>query len=97
MKTHELKTDPAVFQSVWEGIKKFEIRKNDRDFSVGDLLTLKETMYSGEDMKGGCPLEYTSRTVICEVNYILHGPIYGLAEGWVILAIDPTEFGESMF
>jgi len=48
---HELKTDSAVFQAVHEGKKTFEIRKNDRNFKVGDELWLKETVYTGEEMK----------------------------------------------
>lgn len=40
--THELKTYPKYFQETIEGNKPFEIRKNDRDFQVGDVLILKE-------------------------------------------------------
>ena len=41
MKTHELKLDIKYFDDVKSGKKKFEIRKNDRDFVVGDILDLK--------------------------------------------------------
>ncbi len=41
MKTHELKLDIKYFDDVKTGKKKFEIRKNDRDFEVGDILDLK--------------------------------------------------------
>lgn len=40
--THELKTYPKYFQETIEGNKPFEIRKNDRNFQVGDVLILKE-------------------------------------------------------
>lgn len=46
MKTHELKLDIKYFDDVKTGKKNFEIRKNDRDFQVGDTLELKA--YSGE-------------------------------------------------
>lgn len=41
MKTHELKLDIKYFDDVKSGKKNFEIRKNDRDFQVGDVLKLR--------------------------------------------------------
>lgn len=83
---HELKTDPGVFEKSIRGEKKFEIRFNNREFDIGDILVLKETRYSGEAMKHGKPLEYTGREMKMEVRYIMHGPAYGLKEGWVIMS-----------
>ena len=42
MKKHELKLDTKYFDDVKSGKKDFEIRKNDRDFEVGDILELKK-------------------------------------------------------
>ena len=42
MKTHELKTWPTPFDGVASGRKRHEIRVNDRCFSVGDVLRLRE-------------------------------------------------------
>ncbi len=41
---HELKTWPRYFTPIWDGLKAFEVRKDDRtdSFSVGDELTLRE-------------------------------------------------------
>jgi hypothetical protein len=41
-KVHELKCWPDYFRAIVEGRKPFEIRKNDRDFRVGDELHLLE-------------------------------------------------------
>ena len=39
---HNLKTWPEYFKLMIEGKKTFELRKNDRDFQVGDRLDLLE-------------------------------------------------------
>ena len=91
MALHILKTDPCVFLVSWEGVKNFEIRYGDRNFKVGDTLLLKETEFSGEEMKNGKPLVYTGRTINSEVNYILNVG-YGLAIGWVILDVTHIKF-----
>lgn len=39
---HELKVHPKYFNRLVSGQKSFEIRKNDRDFQIGDILVLKE-------------------------------------------------------
>ena len=90
MKIHELKIDTAFFQATLEGRKKFEIRKDDRQFQAGDLLHLRETTFTGEQMKmdqPAKPLVYTGREISAVVTYILRGPIYGLDAGWVIMSI----------
>ena len=87
MSTHELKTDPVVFRAVVDGLKTYEIRKNDRGFSAGDTLILRETSVSGAEMAAGAPLEYTGRQHVAQVSHVLTGPIYGLAAGWAILSL----------
>ncbi len=86
-KTHELKTDPGPFCQVRNRLKTFEIRFDDRNFEVGDTLNLMETVYSGEAMKNGKPLEYTGAICTRFVLHIMRGPVYGLKEGWVIMSI----------
>jgi len=87
MKTHDLKTDSEVFLAVWNGEKTFEIRLNDRGFETGDILFLRETEYSGSEMKLGHPLIFTERQIRAKVSHVLRGPIYGLMEKWVILSL----------
>lgn len=76
-KTHELKILPEYYKAVLKGKKKFELRKNDRDYEVGDRLILNE--YDGE--------KYTGEFVIKNITYIFKGGSYGLEEGYVILSI----------
>ncbi|HBQ1987750.1 Domain of Uncharacterised Function with PDB structure [Klebsiella pneumoniae] len=42
--THELKIFPEFFSAVCTGVKRAELRKNDRDYRVGDRLHLLETL-----------------------------------------------------
>lgn len=41
--THELKIYPEFFSAVCTGVKRAELRRNDRDYRVGDTLHLLET------------------------------------------------------
>ena len=80
MKTHYLKTWTQYFEEVWNGKKTFELRKNDRDFAVGDLLVLEE--YDPETQ------EYLPRIIYARVTYILRDVPFGLAQDYCIMAID---------
>jgi hypothetical protein len=53
IREHELKTWPEFFRAIREGRKRHEVRANDRDFRVGDVLVLREyepstNRYTGE-------------------------------------------------
>lgn len=70
MKTHTLKTWPEYFEAVADGRKTFEIRKNDRDFSVGDRLILQEWIPPAI-LDGRSDGKHTGRTVTKEITYIM--------------------------
>lgn len=74
---HELKILPKYFDEVQSLNKQFELRKDDRDYRVGDLILLKE-------FENG---HYTGRECGCfDITYILRNcPEYGLADGYCIL------------
>lgn len=44
MAEHELKTRAVYFDAVQRGEKNFEVRKNDREFAVGDVLDRKSVV-----------------------------------------------------
>jgi len=79
---HELKTWPNYFQRVQQGVKTFEIRRNDRDFQVGDILNL--TSYNPETKEQGPRKAY-------QVTYILHGEQFGIERGYCVMAIIPYD------
>lgn len=76
---HELKTWKKYFNDVWEYRKFFEIRRNDRDFKVGDFLRLME--YDHETK------EFTGRECTVEVKFILHGDTFGVQTGYCVMSI----------
>jgi len=92
-KKHELKTDSDMFQLVWDRVKGYEIRLDDREFAVGDTLVLRETIHSGDTMYFGVPLLYTGREVTATVTHVLCAR-YGLADRWVILSMGNIKTGE---
>lgn len=82
MKVHELKILHKYCIALVTKEKSFEIRKNDRDFRVGDILHLKEI----EDESK----EYTGFEMFLKVNYIHQG--LGLEDGYVCMSVKETTF-----
>lgn len=74
LEVHELKILPEYYNAVNEEIKTFEIRKNDRNYQVGDVLHLKE--WDAE--------RYTNNSVYVQVTYITD---YAQIDDYVVLAI----------
>lgn len=73
-RTHTLKTIAPYFELARLGIKRFEIRKNDRNYAVGDTLVLKEWEPAGPTSTDGEPSHvdhFTGRTARVRVLYIL--------------------------
>lgn len=74
MQVHKLKIKPKYFNDVISNKKRFEVRLNDRNFEIGDLIVLEEFK---DD-------RYTNRFINCEITYILDDQEY-LKENYVIL------------
>jgi ASC-1-like (ASCH) protein len=73
---HKLKIQPEYFKEVCTGKKSFEIRKNDRDFKVGDMLLLQEYLPESNS--------YTGRVVERKVTYITN---YAQVDDYIVMAI----------
>jgi len=76
MVLHKLKTVQPFFRDIWEGVKTFDVRFNDRNFQVGDRILLVEYGLNG----------YGDNAILCEVIYLFKG-ILMLKEGYVVLGI----------
>lgn len=76
---HHLKTWPEYFEKVLSGKKRFELRKDDRNFEEGDYLVLREY----DPIKN----RYTGRRCPVVVEYLLKGGQFGIEEGNVCMSI----------
>lgn len=83
---HELKTWSEHFNQVFMGHKTFEVRLNDRDFKVGDTLTLIEGDLWG-DYPEGKRWFPTGRKLSRRITHILHGGQFGIREGYCVMSI----------
>lgn len=90
MTEHILKLNDRYFDAVKNGIKTFEIRKNDRDFKVGDTLLLRRC-----NDQGLCETHGDDRLGInvydeirCAIMYIItHEEFQGINEGYCVMSI----------
>lgn len=89
MRTHELKTWPTYFEAILRGEKRFELRKNDRDFGVGDVLRLQE--FDPGKTNAHEWHKYTDREIWARVTYIKHGGEMGLEAGHCIMNFEVIE------
>lgn len=90
MRRHKLKCWPKYFADVRAGVKTFEVRRNDREYVTGDVITLCEFAIHPENdhrsaLSDG---EYTGETETVIVTYVTALPeLDALKPGWVILGI----------
>ncbi|WAH39252.1 DUF3850 domain-containing protein [Alicyclobacillus dauci] len=75
---HELKIWPEHFSAVESGDKTVELRRDDREFAVGDTLALGEWNPTTQT--------YTGRTCTVRVTHILRGGPW-LSDGYVAISI----------
>lgn len=79
MKLHVLKIKDEYYKEVRSGRKTFELREDDRNYQVGDLIHFVEV--------NGLEIDSESDNLY-EITYVLRDvPQYGLPYGYAILAI----------
>lgn len=78
---HVLKCWPDAYEAIADGRKRFEFRYNDRDYRVGDVLSLREFAPSTG--------EYTGRELAQRVTYVLARE-YGMPHGYVVMSLEPV-------
>lgn len=79
--THDLKIYPEFFSAVSTGVKRAELRKNDRDYRVGDTLHLMETP------RGSC--HQTGEFINVKITHI--ADVGEWMPGYVLLSVELQE------
>lgn len=100
---HVLKTWPSYFAAIASGVTTFEVRVNDRDFAVGDVLRLQEFDPAAPparmDRSGGVlDRRYSGREAFRRVTYVLAGGQHGIMPGYCVMGlaeVDPAPAGDS--
>ena len=77
---HALKQETQFFEDVVNGRKLFEVRKNDRNYKVMDLIALNEW----DPDKN----QYTGRSCLVYIDYIFDDEMY-VKESYVVMTIKP--------
>lgn len=74
---HHLKILPDFFHDVVAGKKRFEVRRKDRPYKVGDILVLKE--WNAYEQK------FTGNSCSGTITYILQGGVYGISKHYCVI------------
>lgn len=78
VKIHSIKITPKYLDAVVAGQKNAELRRNDRAYKVGDMLSLCEWKHGS----------YTGREWAAVITHILPvNEVMPASEGWVMLSI----------
>jgi hypothetical protein len=80
IKVHDIKCWPEYFHALADGLKTFELRKNDRDYRVCDLLRIHLYDPDHGHATGIQPLMF-------EISYMLADERFGLRPGYSVLGL----------
>lgn len=87
-RVHELKTWPEFFQAIVTGKKRFEFRKDDRGFTVGDCVLLYYWDPSPSTSYAPLGRSRVKSWTFARIDYVLRG-YSGLPEAHAVLSITP--------
>lgn len=76
---HDVKVLPEYYSEIQSGAKKFEYRKDDRGYRVGDIIRLREYIPERKS--------YTGNSLEAEITYILKGAM-NIPTGYAIMSIN---------
>ena len=88
MTTHRLKIFVKYADAIMSGAKTFEIRKNDRDYEVGDKIVFNVVADDCHSVEEAA--RHPLNGVTCRIDYILDD-FEGLAQKYVALAISKVD------
>lgn len=88
MTTHTLKVLIKYADAIMDGTKTFEVRKNDRNFKVGDKIVFEVVANEGYDVRAAA--RHPLNGAVYQIDYILDD-FEGLAQKYVALAISKED------
>ena len=92
MTQHRIKCWPEQFQALADGRKHHEVRRNDRNYQVGDTLILEEFILDDPDRVdvGGRLINlghYTGRRLHREVTWVTQAGTFGLPADVCVMSL----------
>lgn len=91
--THDIKCWPPFFTLILDGLKPFEVRRNDRGYNTGDRLYIHEYKPVSQ--------QYTGRIIIAEALFILDDATFGIQPGYCVIGLKvlntviPIDYGRT--
>lgn len=76
-KVHRVRSDSEPFEAAWSGVKKAEVRVDDRGYEAGDEMVMME-----QDQNQ----EVTGRSIVAAITHVQRG--YGLPDPIVVLSFE---------
>jgi hypothetical protein len=88
-KIHILKLLEPHYSAVQAGLKKFEVRKNDQDYQLGDICKFHIYLPDEPYAHGRWMFRSSNeKGLTYKITYILHGGDFGIDKDYVVLGIE---------